>query len=219
MPPGGAGKGSDTSGTPSISFYCDDVQKTVAELKGRGVEFVEPVKDMGFGLVTHFKAQGDFVMQLYQPKYAKGSAARPQIAETPHPTRRSVHPMVQSKATSVEGVSCRVTRGPSPGLGGRGKVVLKNLDKDYEEGIQYGMIGYYVPHRVYPPGYHCDPKQPLPFATLGSQKNHMALYLMCIYGDSATLEWFRQAWAKRARSSTWERRVCGSKKSTTWRSR
>jgi len=47
--------------------------------------------------------------------------------------------------------------------------------------MQYGMIGYYVPPRVYPAGYHCDPKQPLPFASLGSQKNHMALYLMCIY--------------------------------------
>jgi hypothetical protein len=49
---------------------------------------------------------------------------------------------------------------------------------------------------VHPAGYHCDPKQPLPFASLGSQKNHMALYLMCIYGDSAHAEWFRQAWAK-----------------------
>jgi Domain of unknown function (DU1801) len=76
------------------------------------------------------------------------------------------------------------------------KVVLKNLDKDYEEGIQYGMIGYYVPHRVHPAGYHCDPKQPLPFAALGSQKHHMALYLMCLYGDSKHAEWFRQAWAR-----------------------
>jgi hypothetical protein len=52
------------------------------------------------------------------------------------------------------------------------KVILKNLDKDYEEGMSYGMIGYYVPHRVYPAGYHCDPKLPLPFANLASQKNH-----------------------------------------------
>ena len=54
------------------------------------------------------------------------------------------------------------------------KVILKNLDKDYEEGMSYGMIGYYVPHRVFPAGYHCDPKQPLPFVGLGSQKNHMS---------------------------------------------
>jgi hypothetical protein len=50
------------------------------------------------------------------------------------------------------------------------KVILANLDEDFEEGIQYGMIGYYVPHRVFPAGYHCDPKQPLPFAGLGRRK-------------------------------------------------
>jgi len=76
------------------------------------------------------------------------------------------------------------------------RVILKNLDKDFEEGIQYGVIGYYVPHRVYPPGYHCDPKQPLPFAALASQKNYMSLYLMCVYGNSARLDRFREAWAR-----------------------
>ncbi len=75
------------------------------------------------------------------------------------------------------------------------EVILKNLDKGYEEGMQYGMIGYYVPHRVYPPGYHCDPKQPLPFAGLASQKNHMSLYLMCLYGDSEQAKWFSKEWA------------------------
>ena len=75
-------------------------------------------------------------------------------------------------------------------------VVLKNLSKGYEEGMQYGMIGYFVPHSVYPPGYHCDPSQPLPFAGLASQKNHMAIHLMCIYGDPKHEAWFRQAWAK-----------------------
>ena len=62
--------------------------------------------------------------------------------------------------------------------------------------MQYGMIGYYVPHSVYPPGYHCDPKQPLPFAGLASQKNYMSIYLMCIYGDGEHAAWFREAWAK-----------------------
>src|SRR5205807_5459460 len=76
------------------------------------------------------------------------------------------------------------------------KVILQNLDKDYEEGMQYGMIGYYVPHRVFPAGYHCDPKQPLPFAALASQKNHMSLHLMCVYGHGPLAEWFREAWAK-----------------------
>ena len=75
------------------------------------------------------------------------------------------------------------------------KVILANLPEGYEECMGYGMIGYVVPHRLYPGGYHCDPKLPLPFANLGSQKNHMALYLMCVYGDLATEKWFRSAWA------------------------
>ena len=75
-------------------------------------------------------------------------------------------------------------------------VVLKNLPKGYVERMQYGAIGYFVPHSIYPPGYHCDPKQPLPFAGLASQKNHMAIYLMCIYSDPKHEAWFRAAWAK-----------------------
>jgi hypothetical protein len=76
------------------------------------------------------------------------------------------------------------------------EVILKNLDKDFEEGMQYGMIGYYVPHRVYPPGYHCDPKQPLPFTCLASQKNYMSLYMMCLYAGGELEKWFRAEWAK-----------------------
>jgi hypothetical protein len=76
------------------------------------------------------------------------------------------------------------------------QVILDNLDSDYEEGMQYGGIGYYVPHSVFPAGYHCDPRQPLCFAGLASQKNHMSLYLMCLYGGGDLLDWFRAAWAK-----------------------
>ncbi len=76
------------------------------------------------------------------------------------------------------------------------KVIRKNLDKQYEEGMQYGGIGYYVPHTVYPAGYHCDPKQPLPFVGLASQKNFMAVYLFCLYTDTGHLAWFKKAWAK-----------------------
>ena len=73
-------------------------------------------------------------------------------------------------------------------------VILANLPAGYEERMSYGMIGYVVPHRLYPAGYHCDPKLPLPFANLGSQKNHMALHLMYVYGEPATAKWFREAW-------------------------
>lgn len=59
------------SGTADISFYCDDIAGTVRELRARGVEFTEEVRDQGYGLVTHFKVPGEFVVQLYQPKYGK----------------------------------------------------------------------------------------------------------------------------------------------------
>lgn len=74
------------------------------------------------------------------------------------------------------------------------KTILANLDKGYAEGIQYGMIGYFVPHSVYPPGYHCDPKQPLPFASIASQKNHIGIYLFCIYNDAGETAEFVKAW-------------------------
>ncbi len=75
------------------------------------------------------------------------------------------------------------------------QVILKNLRNGFEEGMQYGMIGYFVPHSLYPAGYHCDPQQPVPFAALASQKNHMAVYLMCLYTDSKEEQEFRQRWA------------------------
>jgi hypothetical protein len=101
-----------------------------------------------------------------------------------------------SKATTINEYLDSLPQDRRAALNAVRKVILKSLDKDYEEGIQYGAIGYYVPHRVHPAGYHCDPKQPLPFATLMSQKNHMALHLMGLYGDSDQAKWFRDAWAK-----------------------
>ena len=76
------------------------------------------------------------------------------------------------------------------------EVILANLDAGYREGMQYGMIGYCVPHSAFPAGYHCDPRQPLPFASLGSQKNHMAVYLMSVYGSPEEAARFRADWAK-----------------------
>lgn len=110
---------------------------------------------------------------------------------------------MQSKASSVHEYLASLPEDRRAALSAVRDVIRKNLDRDYEEGMTYGMIGYYVPHRVYPAGYHCDPKQPLPFANLGSQKNYLSLYLMCLYGgsgesDSASkhAQWFREAWAK-----------------------
>jgi predicted enzyme related to lactoylglutathione lyase len=61
------------SGTAHISFYCDDIQATVAELKRRGVAFTEGITDAGYGLITHLRAPGDFTIQLYQPLYRKNA--------------------------------------------------------------------------------------------------------------------------------------------------
>ena len=63
------------------------------------------------------------------------------------------------------------------------EVILQNLPEGYQEGMQYGMIGYSAPHALYPDGYHCDPKQPLPFASLASPKNYMSVYLPGVYTD------------------------------------
>jgi len=69
-------------------------------------------------------------------------------------------------------------------------VVLKNLPGGFKEQMGYGMLGYVVPHAIYPPGYHCDPKLPLPFAGIASQKNFIAFYHMGIYAMPDLLKWF-----------------------------
>jgi hypothetical protein len=103
---------------------------------------------------------------------------------------------MQSKAATVTEYLAALPEDRRAAIEAVRKVILANLDESYEEGIQYGMIGYYVPHRVYPAGYHCDPRQPLPFAALASQKNYMSLYLMCTYGHTGMRSWFEEAWAK-----------------------
>jgi hypothetical protein len=74
------------------------------------------------------------------------------------------------------------------------EAVNAHLPAGYAEGIQYGMIGWFVPHALFPAGYHCDPKQPLPFAGLASQKSSVSLHLMFLYGNAAETEAFVAAW-------------------------
>jgi len=102
---------------------------------------------------------------------------------------------MQSKAKTVEAYLAELPEDRREAISAVRDVIRENLPEGYAEGMAYGMIGYHVPHEVYPAGYHCDPKQPLPFAALASQKNHMALYLMCVYGDAGTEAWFRKEWA------------------------
>ena len=75
------------------------------------------------------------------------------------------------------------------------EVILENLPAGFEETISYGMIGYVVPHSLYPSGYHCDPKLPLPFLNIDSQKNHIGFYHMGIYANEGLMEWFKKAYA------------------------
>ncbi len=103
---------------------------------------------------------------------------------------------MQSKVTSVAQYLDALPEDRRVTLNAIREVILANLDPDVEEGMQYGMIGYFVPHRVFPAGYQCDPKQPLPFAALASQKQHMALYLMTVYASGEEEAWFREQWEK-----------------------
>jgi hypothetical protein len=76
------------------------------------------------------------------------------------------------------------------------KAIKKSIPKGFQEGMGYGMAGWVVPHSMYPDGYHCDPKQPLPFMGFASQKNHIAVYHMGIYSSGDLLEWFQAEWPK-----------------------
>ncbi len=79
-------------------------------------------------------------------------------------------------------------------------IIKKNLPKGFEEEMSYGMIGYVVPHKLYPAGYHCDPKLPLPFLSIASQKNFIALYHMGMYAKPELLDWFTSEYPKHCKS-------------------
>ncbi len=76
------------------------------------------------------------------------------------------------------------------------EVISQNLPDGFTEVMTYGMLGYVVPHSVYPAGYHCDPKQPLPFMSVASQKNFVAVYHMGIYADPELMDWFVKEYPK-----------------------
>lgn len=110
---------------------------------------------------------------------------------------------MQSKATTVPHYLASLPPDRRKAIETVRNVILANLDPDYEEGMSYGMIGYPVPHRLYPAGYRPDPRQGLPFVALASQKNYMSLYLMGLYcgcvdgvSDNERVRWFHAAWAK-----------------------
>lgn len=74
--------------------------------------------------------------------------------------------------------------------------IKKNIPKGFREGMGYGMIGWSVPHSLYPEGYHCDPTQPLPFMSIASQKNYISVYHMGLYDSNTLGKWFVKEYEK-----------------------
>ena len=121
---------------------------------------------------------------------------------------------MQSKATTVQAYLASLPEDRREAINAIRRVFLEHMDPKLKEGMSYGMIGYAVPHEVYPNGYHCNPSMPLPYAGLASQKGYMSLSLMSLYipsgeaGDGAKAgsdgmtpeaRWFKDAWTKTGR--------------------
>jgi len=103
---------------------------------------------------------------------------------------------MQSKATTVEQYIAELPEDRQKAVSELRKVIKKNLPKGFKEGMGYGMMGWSVPHSLYPAGYHCNPQDPLPFMGLASQKNSINLYHMGIYANPKLLKWFQDEHAK-----------------------
>ena len=102
---------------------------------------------------------------------------------------------MQSKATTPEAYLESLPDERRPIITAMREALLNSLPEGFEECMAYGMLGYVVPHSLYPAGYHCDPRQPLPFISLASQKNYISLYHMGLY-EGELLDWFRGEWQK-----------------------
>lgn len=103
---------------------------------------------------------------------------------------------MQSKATTPEAYIATITDDRQTAFKKLRATIKKNLPKGFKEEISYGMIGFVVPHLKYPAGYHCNPKLPLPFMSIASQKNFIAVYHMGVYADPKLLKWFQDAHTK-----------------------
>lgn len=103
---------------------------------------------------------------------------------------------MQSKATTVDAYLAELPEDRQKAVSKLRSIIKKNLPKGFKEVMGYGMMGWSVPHSIYPAGYHCNPKDPLPFLGLASQKHFIAVYHMGIYADPKLLKWFADAHAK-----------------------
>ncbi|MBN8703587.1 MAG: DUF1801 domain-containing protein [Bacteroidetes bacterium] len=100
---------------------------------------------------------------------------------------------MQSKATTPEEYVKSLPVDRKPAITKLREVILNNIPKGFKEEMSYGMLGYVVPHSLYPSGYHCNPKLPLPFINLASQKNYISFYHMGLY-KGELLTWFEKEW-------------------------
>lgn len=105
---------------------------------------------------------------------------------------------MQSKATTPDQYIAELPEDRKEVMQKLRDTIKKNLPKGFEETMQYGMLGYVVPHSIYPDGYHCNPKDALPFMALASQKNHIGFYHMGIYSDPDLMKWFTEEYPKHA---------------------
>ncbi|HNP68367.1 MAG TPA: DUF1801 domain-containing protein [Aequorivita sp.] len=105
---------------------------------------------------------------------------------------------MQSKATTPDQYIAELPEDRKEIMQKLRETVKKNLPKGFEETMQYGMLGYVVPHSIYPDGYHCNSKDALPFMALASQKNHIGFYHMGIYSYPDLMKWFTQQYPKHA---------------------
>jgi len=107
---------------------------------------------------------------------------------------------MQSKATTPEQYLSELPEDRKEAMLKLRNAIKENLPQGFEEVISYGMLGYVVPHSIYLSGYHCDPKLPLPFINLASQKNFIALYHMGIYADKNLESWFVSEYPKHVKT-------------------
>lgn len=107
---------------------------------------------------------------------------------------------MQSKATTPEQYLAELPEDRRIAMEKLRNIALKNLPKGFKEVMSYGMLGYVVPHEIYPNGYHCTPELPLPFFNIASQKNSINIYHMVLYGNKEMHDWFVAEYPKHCKS-------------------
>lgn len=105
-----------------------------------------------------------------------------------------------SAATSVQEYIASLPEDRRKAVGQLRDTIVNNIPEGFSEGMGYGMVGYAVPHSRYPAGYHCDPKQPLPFASIASQKNFISFYHMGLMAMPTLLQWFQDEYPKHSKT-------------------